>query len=73
MTLKCGCVTNQRLSCSGNIYNGRLTPLHAPTFVTIVVWRPLPISAASRPRGWPTQWPLPMWTSGNGLLKRLLH
>jgi hypothetical protein len=33
----------------------------------------LPISAPGRPRGWPPQCPLPMWTSGNGLLKRLLH
>jgi hypothetical protein len=39
----------------------------------IVTWRPLQISAASRPRGWPPQRSLPMWTFGNDLLKRLLH
>jgi hypothetical protein len=47
--------------------------LHRPTSVTVVVWRPLPISAPGQPRGWPPQRPLPMWTSGNGLLKRSLH
>jgi hypothetical protein len=35
----------------------------------VVVWRPLPISAPVRPPGWPPQRLLPMWTSGNGLLK----
>jgi hypothetical protein len=48
-------------------------PLHPHTSVTVVVWRPLPISAPGRPRGWPPQRPLTMWTSGNGLIKRSLH
>jgi hypothetical protein len=39
----------------------------------VVVWRLLPISALGRPQGWPPQRLLPMWTSGNGLLKRPLH
>jgi hypothetical protein len=39
----------------------------------VVVWCLLPISATARPRGWPPLHPLPMWSSGNGLLKRRLH
>jgi hypothetical protein len=58
------------LNRSRSICNGLLTPV---TFVTVVVWRPLPISAPGRPRGWPPQHPLPMWTSGNGLLEYSLH
>jgi hypothetical protein len=52
---------------------GPQRPLHPPTFVAVVVWRRLPISAPGRLRGWPPQRPLPMWTSGNGLLKCPLH
>jgi hypothetical protein len=52
---------------------GPWRPLHPPTSVMVVVWHPLLISAPGRPRGWPSQRPLPMWTSGNLLLKRQLH
>jgi hypothetical protein len=58
---------------SHNICNGPLTPVHRPTSVTVVLWRPLPISVSGRPRGWPPQRSLPMWTFGNRLLKRRLH
>jgi hypothetical protein len=61
------------LNRSRSICNGSKHVLHVPTSVMVVTWRPLQISAAGRPRGWPPQRPLQMWTSGNGLLKRLLH
>jgi hypothetical protein len=53
----------------------RLTEFHRqqPTSVTVVTWCLLQISAVGRPRGWPLQRPLQIWTSGNGLLKRPLH
>jgi hypothetical protein len=62
---------NSNRSC--RICNRPLMPVTSTHSVTVVVWRPLPISAPGRPRGWPLQHPLPMWTSGNGLLKHLLH
>jgi hypothetical protein len=58
---------------SRNICNGPLTPVTSTISVTVVIWRSLPISAPGRPPGWPPQRPLPMWTSGNWLLKHPLH
>jgi hypothetical protein len=79
--IKCGshCVKKIKMhyvktsNRSHNICNGPLMPITAPTFVAVVVWHLWRICAPGRPRGWPPQHPLPMWTSGNGLLKRLLH
>jgi hypothetical protein len=47
--------------------------IYVHIYIMIVTWRPLQISALGRPRGWPLQHPLPMWTFGIGLLKRSLH
>jgi hypothetical protein len=58
---------------NNSICNGRLTPVTSIHICNGCCLAPLPISAPGRPRGWPPQRPLPMWTSGNELLKRPLH
>jgi hypothetical protein len=58
---------------SHNICNGHLTPVTSTHICNGCVWRPLPIIVPGRPRGWPQQLSLPMWTSGNELLKCPLH
>jgi hypothetical protein len=58
---------------SRNICNGPLTPVTSTHICIGCCLAPVTYKRARTTPGWPPQRPLPMWTSGNGLLKRPLH
>jgi hypothetical protein len=58
---------------SRNICNGPLTPVTSTHICNGCCLAPVTYKRARTTLGWPPQCPLPMWTSGNGLLKCPLH
>jgi hypothetical protein len=55
------------------ICNGPLTPITSTHICNGYCLAPVIYKRARTTLGWPPQRPLPMWTSGNGLLKHPLH
>jgi hypothetical protein len=68
-----GCHYAKTSNRSCIICNGPLTPVTSTHICNGCCLAPITYSAPGRPGVWPPQRPLPMWTSGTGLLKRPLH